>query len=96
MNFYAAGSTPPPAFLLEHDGTLAQEDKDFRLESSVVSLPAGRNETDVVLLILDDPDPEGQEVFFIYLTDAQGGAQIADRPYEGFGAFAKIIILGKY
>lgn len=61
----------------------------------MVSLRAGRNETEVVLLILDDSEPEGQEVFFIYLTDAQGGAQIADSPYQGFGAFAKITILGK-
>ncbi|XP_075895105.1 adhesion G-protein coupled receptor V1 isoform X2 [Nelusetta ayraudi] len=91
---YGGGSTTPPAFLLEHDGTLAQEEKDFRLESSVVSLQAGQNETEVVLLILDDSEPEGQEVFFIYLTDAQGGAQIADGPYQGFGAFAKITILG--
>lgn len=94
--FYSGGSTPPPpAFLLEHDGTLAEEEKDFRLQSSIVSLPAGQNETEVVLLILDDSEPEGPEVFFIYLTNAQGGAQIADRPYQGFGAFAKITILGK-
>lgn len=96
MYFHSGGSTTPPAFLLDHDGTLAQEEKDFRLESSVVSLQAGQNETEVVLLILDDSEPEGQEVFFIYLTDAQGGAQIADGPNQGFGAFAKITILGKY
>lgn len=95
MTSYPDGSATPPAFLLQHDGTLAQEGKDFRLESSTVSLPAGQNETEVVLLILDDSEPEGQEVFFVYLTDAQGGAQIADRPYQGFGAFAKITILGQ-
>lgn len=94
MCFHPGGSATPPPFALEHDGTLALEEEDFRLESSLVSLPAGQNETDVVLLILDDSEPEGQEVFFIYLTDAQGGAQITDSPYQGFGAFAKITILG--
>lgn len=65
------------------------------MQSTIVSLQAGQNETEVVLLILDDSEPEGQEVFFIYLSDPEGGAQITDSPSEGFGAFAKITILGK-
>lgn len=60
-----------------------------------MSLQAGQNETEVVLLILDDSEPEGQEVFFIYLSDPEGGAQITDSPDQGFGAFARITILGK-
>lgn len=65
------------------------------MQATIVSFQAGQNETEVVLLILDDSEPEGQEVFFIYLSDPEGGAQITDSPYQGFGAFAKITILGK-
>ncbi|XP_056232770.1 adhesion G-protein coupled receptor V1 isoform X2 [Seriola aureovittata] len=91
---YGDGSTAPRPFTLEPVGTLAKEQQDFSLESAIVSLQAGQNETEVILLILDDSEPEGQEVFFIYLTDPEGGAQITDRPDRGFGAFAKITILG--
>ncbi|XP_070820196.1 adhesion G-protein coupled receptor V1 isoform X2 [Chaetodon trifascialis] len=91
---YGDGSTTPLPFTLEPVGTLAKEEQDFRLESTVVSFQAGQDETEVVLLILDDSEPEGQEVFFIYLSDPEGGAQITDSPYQGFGAFAKITILG--
>ncbi|KAG7243926.1 hypothetical protein INR49_006081 [Caranx melampygus] len=91
---YGDGSTTPLPFTLEPVGTLAKEQQDFHLESTVVSLQAGQNETEVILLIFDDSEPEGQEVFFIYLSDPEGGAQITDRPDQGFGAFAKITILG--
>lgn len=59
-----------------------------------MSLQAGQNETEVILLILDDAEPEGQEVFFIYLSEPEGGAQITDTSSQGFGAFSKITILG--
>lgn len=95
MHLYPDGSTTPLPFTLEPVETLAKEEQDFRLESAIVSFQAGQNETEVVLLILDDSEPEGQEVFFIYLSDPEGGAQITDSPYHGFGAFAKITILGK-
>ncbi|XP_044053980.1 adhesion G-protein coupled receptor V1 isoform X2 [Siniperca chuatsi] len=91
---YGDGSMTPLPFTLEPVGTLAKEEQDFRLESTIVSLQAGQNETEVILLILDDSEPEGQEVFFIYLSDPEGGAQITDSSYQGFGAFAKITILG--
>ncbi|XP_075324846.1 adhesion G-protein coupled receptor V1 [Odontesthes bonariensis] len=91
---YGDGSTTPPPFILEPAGTLAQEEQDFRLESAIVSLQAGEDETEVILIILDDSEPEGPEVFFIYLSDPEGGAQITDSPYQGFGAFVKITILG--
>ncbi|KAM3842448.1 adhesion G-protein coupled receptor V1-like, partial [Diretmus argenteus] len=87
-------SSPLP-FVLEPNGTLATEGQDFHLESTVVSLEAGQREAEVILLILDDSEPEGQEVFFIYLSHPEGGAQITNSPdLQGFGAFAKIIILG--
>uniref|UniRef100_A0A3Q3GBS3 Adhesion G-protein coupled receptor V1 n=1 Tax=Labrus bergylta TaxID=56723 RepID=A0A3Q3GBS3_9LABR len=88
------GSTAPPPFTLEPVGALAKEEQDFRLESTIVSLQPGQNEAEVVLLILDDSEPEGQEVFFIYLSDPEGGAQITDSTHLGFGAFTKITILG--
>uniref|UniRef100_A0A3P8TGE6 Adhesion G-protein coupled receptor V1 n=1 Tax=Amphiprion percula TaxID=161767 RepID=A0A3P8TGE6_AMPPE len=90
---YGGVSTAPP-FTLEPAGMLAKEEQDFRLESTSVSLQAGENEAEVILLILDDSEPEGQEVFFIYLSDPEGGAQITDSPHQGFGPFAKITILG--
>ncbi|XP_068166577.1 adhesion G-protein coupled receptor V1 [Antennarius striatus] len=89
-----SGATTPLPFTLEPFGMLATEGQDFHLESPVVSLLDGQNETQVTLIIVDDSEPEGQEVFFIYLSDPEGGAQITDRPHQGFGAFVKIIILG--
>ncbi|KAK9522608.1 hypothetical protein VZT92_019059 [Zoarces viviparus] len=91
---YGDGSTTPLPFTLDPVGTLAKEEQDFRLESTIVSFQAGQNETEIILFILDDPEPEGQEVFFVYLSDPEGGAQITDSPHQGFGAFAKITILG--
>lgn len=98
MYFHPGGSTTssPLPFAVEPNGTLAKEGQDFRLESTVVSLHAGQSEAEVVLVIVDDPEPEGQEVFFIYLSNPEGGVQITDSPdQQGFGAFSKIIILGK-
>lgn len=60
----------------------------------MVSFQAGQREAEVILVILDDSEPEGQEVFFVYLSDPEGGAQITDSSHQGFGAFAKITILG--
>lgn len=96
VSFFADGSTKPPPFALESVGTLAKEQQDFYLESSVVSLQPGEEETEVTLIIMDDSEPEGQEVFFIYLSDPEGGAQITDSPQQGFGSHVKIIILGIY
>lgn len=93
-NFYSDGSETPP-FNLDPAGILAKEEEDFRLESTLVTFQADEVEKEVILLVLDDAEPEGQEVFFIYLSDPEGGAQITDSPYQGFGAFVKITILGK-
>lgn len=91
----SVGGAPLP-FTLEPNRSLALEGQDFRLESTLVSLQEGQSEAEVSLLILDDSEPEGQEVFFIYLSEPEGGAQIADGPdKQGFSSFAKIIILGK-
>ncbi|XP_053180894.1 adhesion G-protein coupled receptor V1 [Scomber japonicus] len=94
VQVYGDGSPSPLPFNVDPVGTLAKENQDFLLESTIVTLQAGQNETEVILVILDDSEPEGQEVFFIYLSDPEGGAQITDSPDEGFGAFVKITILG--
>lgn len=96
VSFLSDGSTKPPPFALPPAGTLAKVERDFRLESSVVSLRPGEEEAEVILIIMDDSEPEGQEVFFIYLSDPEGGAQITDSPQQGFGSYVKITILGIY
>ncbi|KAI2664431.1 Adhesion G-protein coupled receptor V1 [Labeo rohita] len=81
-------------FHREHNGTWALEGEDFALETQTVTLLEGQNEVEVSVLILNDQEPEGQEAFFIYLSEAEGGAQIVSVPDElGFTSFAKIIIL---
>ncbi|XP_035385851.1 adhesion G-protein coupled receptor V1 [Electrophorus electricus] len=82
-------------FLQEHNGMWAREGEDFALESQTVTLLEGQREAEVSLFILDDQEPEGQEVFFVYLSEAEGGAEIVSSPDDsGFLSFAKIIILG--
>uniref|UniRef100_A0AAV2MS74 Staphylococcus aureus surface protein A n=1 Tax=Knipowitschia caucasica TaxID=637954 RepID=A0AAV2MS74_KNICA len=94
LRAYGDGSTVPIPFALGPVGTLAKEGEDFHLQTTEVSLVEGQNETEVVLFILDDSEPEGAEEFFIYLSDPEGGAQITDRPVQGFKAFVRITILG--
>ncbi|XP_053084899.1 adhesion G-protein coupled receptor V1 isoform X1 [Pangasianodon hypophthalmus] len=82
-------------FLQEHNGTWAREGDDFTLESQMVTLLEGQTEAEVSLFILDDQEPEGQEVFYVYLSEPEGGAHIVSSPDEsGVTFFAKIIILG--
>ncbi|MCI4392676.1 hypothetical protein PGIGA_G00148550 [Pangasianodon gigas] len=82
-------------FLQEHNGTWAREGDDFTLESQMVTLLEGQTEAEVSLSILDDQEPEGQEVFYVYLSEPEGGAHIVSSPDEsGVTFFAKIIILG--
>ncbi|XP_051546873.1 adhesion G-protein coupled receptor V1 isoform X1 [Myxocyprinus asiaticus] len=82
-------------FHREHNGTWALEGEDFALETQTVILSEGQSEVEVSVLVLNDQEPEGQEAFFIYLSEAEGGAEIVSVPDElGFTSFAKIIILG--
>lgn len=83
-------------FLQEHNGTWAREGDDFTLELQRVTLLEDQTEAEVSLFILDDQEPEGQEVFYVYLSEPEGGVQIISSPDErGVTFFAKIIILGK-
>ncbi|XP_035235780.1 adhesion G-protein coupled receptor V1 isoform X2 [Anguilla anguilla] len=91
---YGEGSAGRP-FAPGANATWAQEGQDFQLESGLVTLRDGQDGADVTLFILDDPEPEGQEVFFVFLADPEGGAELVGAPdAHGFTSFAKIIILG--
>ncbi|XP_030633613.1 adhesion G-protein coupled receptor V1 [Chanos chanos] len=96
---YTGGLTAPGLeefpFQQEQNRTWALEGEDFALEAQLVTLLEGQSEAEVNIVILDDVEPEGEEVLFIYLSEAMGGAQIVSTPDEhGFTSFSKIIILG--
>lgn len=97
VRVYAAGSAVAQNFSTsEQNHTWAQEGQDFELETVLVSLLEGQSEAEVSIRILDDTEPEGQEVFFIYLSEPHGGAQLVSGVHQnGLTSFSKIIILGK-
>ncbi|KAM5191785.1 adhesion G-protein coupled receptor V1 [Mantella aurantiaca] len=73
----------------------ATEDLDFEAQAILITMLDGQSETQVSIKILDDDEPEGLEIFYVFLTDPQGGAQILDgRDDTGFSAFSTIIIRG--
>ncbi|KAL2079827.1 hypothetical protein ACEWY4_025571 [Coilia grayii] len=75
--------------------TWAEEGKDFELETQLVTLVEGQRQAKVNIQILDDTEPEGQEMFVIYLSEAQGGAELVSGVHQrGLTTFSKIIILG--
>ncbi|XP_061116243.1 adhesion G-protein coupled receptor V1 [Conger conger] len=91
---YGEGSAGE-AFAPGPNASWALEGQDFRLETGLVTLREGQDGADVSLLILDDLEPEGREVFFVFLANPEGGAEIVGAPdAHGFTSFAKIIILG--
>nr|XP_033775700.1 adhesion G-protein coupled receptor V1 [Geotrypetes seraphini] len=75
--------------------TWATEGLDFEAQTVPVTLLDGEREHKVSFRILDDDEPEGQEIFYIFLADPEGGAQIVDGKDEhGFTSFATIVIIG--
>ncbi|XDC76153.1 hypothetical protein R6Z07F_007326 [Ovis aries] len=75
--------------------TWATEEEDFGAQTLILAFVDGERERKVLIPILDDGDPEGQEFFYVFLTDPQGGAQIVKGEDDaGFAAFAMIIITG--
>ncbi|KAG2466796.1 GPR98 protein, partial [Polypterus senegalus] len=73
----------------------AREGEDFQDQMLTVTFQEGEKEANVSFKILDDSDPEGSEVFYVYLTNPQGGAQILPGiDDKGYTSFAKILILG--
>ncbi|KAJ7335780.1 hypothetical protein JRQ81_013721, partial [Phrynocephalus forsythii] len=77
------------------DLTWATEGLDFEEVALSVSLLDGERESHVSVKIIDDDEPEGQEFFYVVLSDPEGGAQITEVIHEyGFTSFATIIIKG--
>ncbi|XP_069736689.1 adhesion G-protein coupled receptor V1, partial [Phaenicophaeus curvirostris] len=75
--------------------TWAMEGEDFEAQSVSLTLLDGERENKVSIKIFDDDEPEGQELFYVFLSDPEYGAQIVDGKDEfGFAAFATVIIAG--
>uniref|UniRef100_H0X6E5 Adhesion G-protein coupled receptor V1 n=1 Tax=Otolemur garnettii TaxID=30611 RepID=H0X6E5_OTOGA len=75
--------------------TWAVEEEDFEEQTLVLTFLDGERERTVSVQILDDFEPEGQEFFYVFLTDPQGGAQIVNgKDDAGFTALAMVIITG--
>ncbi|XP_053910929.1 adhesion G-protein coupled receptor V1 [Cuculus canorus] len=75
--------------------TWATEGEDFEAQSVSLTLLDGERESKVSIKIFDDDEPEGQELFYVFLSDPEYGAQIVEGKDEfGFAAFATVIIAG--
>ncbi|XP_008059253.2 G-protein coupled receptor 98 [Carlito syrichta] len=75
--------------------TWAVEEEDFEEQTVILTFLDGERERRVSVHILDDDEPEGQEFFYVFLTDPQGGARIVKgKDDTGFAAFAMVIITG--
>ncbi|KAF1420925.1 G-protein coupled receptor 98, partial [Spheniscus magellanicus] len=75
--------------------TWAMEGEDFEEQSVSLTLLDGERESKLSIKIFDDDEPEGQELFYVFLSDPECGAQIVEGKDEyGFAAFATVIIAG--
>ncbi|GAB0206124.1 adhesion G-protein coupled receptor V1 [Grus japonensis] len=75
--------------------TWAMEGEDFEEQSVSLTLLDGERESKVSIKIFDDDEPEGQELFYVFLSNPECGAQIVEGKDEyGFAAFATVIIAG--
>jgi len=75
--------------------TWAAEGEDFEEQSVSLTLLDGERESKLSIRIFDDDEPEGQEVFYVFLSNPEHGAQIVEGKDEyGFAAFATVIIAG--
>ncbi|XP_078070005.1 adhesion G-protein coupled receptor V1 [Mustelus asterias] len=93
----ADGSQESPFQTIQQNSTFswAKEGADFEDEALNITLQDEQREISVSIRIIDDNEPEGQEFFYVFLTDPHGGAQIVEGIDEyGYMAFVKIIILG--
>ncbi|KAM8960806.1 adhesion G-protein coupled receptor V1 [Pelodytes ibericus] len=73
----------------------ATEGLDFEDKSVVITLLDGESESKVSFQILDDEEPEGLEVFYVFLKNPQGGAEISDGTDKNeYASFSTIIIKG--
>ncbi|XP_054253432.1 adhesion G-protein coupled receptor V1 [Indicator indicator] len=75
--------------------TWAMEGEDFEEQSVSLTLLDGERESKVSIKIIDDDEPEGQELFYVFLSNPECGAQIVEgKDEDGFAAFATVIIAG--
>ncbi|NXF82786.1 GPR98 protein, partial [Sclerurus mexicanus] len=75
--------------------TWAMEGEDFEEQSVSLILLDGERESKVSIKIFDDDEPEGQELFYVFLSNPEYGAQIVEGKDEhGFAAFSTVIIAG--
>uniref|UniRef100_A0A674GVY7 Adhesion G protein-coupled receptor V1 n=1 Tax=Taeniopygia guttata TaxID=59729 RepID=A0A674GVY7_TAEGU len=75
--------------------TWAMEGEDFEEQTISLTLLDGETESQVSIKIFDDDEPEGQESFYVFLSNPEYGAQIVEGKDEhGFAAFAIVIIAG--
>ncbi|XP_058132092.1 adhesion G-protein coupled receptor V1 [Dasypus novemcinctus] len=75
--------------------TWATEEEDFEEQTLIITFLDGEREHKVSIQILDDNEPEGQEFFYVFLTDPQGGAQIVKGKDDiGFAAYDMVVITG--
>lgn len=75
--------------------TWATEEEDFEEQMLTLTFLNGERERKITVRILDDDEPEGQEFFYVFLTDPQGGAEIVTgKDSTGFSAVAVVIITG--
>ncbi|NXH80376.1 GPR98 protein, partial [Edolisoma coerulescens] len=75
--------------------TWAMEGEDFEERTVSLTLLDGESECQVSIKIFDDDEPEGQELFYVFLSNPEYGAQVVEGKDEhGFAAFATVIIEG--
>ncbi|XP_031951061.1 adhesion G-protein coupled receptor V1 isoform X5 [Corvus moneduloides] len=75
--------------------TWAVEGEDFEEQTVSLTLLDGESESQVSIKIFDDDEPEGQELFYVFLSNPEYGVQIVEGKDEhGFAAFATVIIEG--
>ncbi len=51
---------------------LAEEGKDFKVKSNALTIPAGKTEVSIPLIVINDHTPEDDETVIITLTDVNG------------------------
>ncbi|NXU16592.1 GPR98 protein, partial [Pardalotus punctatus] len=75
--------------------TWAMEGEDFEEQTVSLTFLDGESESQVSIKVFDDDEPEGHELFYVFLSNPEYGAQIVEGKDEhGFAAFATVIIAG--
>ncbi|XP_030832667.1 adhesion G-protein coupled receptor V1 isoform X3 [Strongylocentrotus purpuratus] len=73
----------------------AEVDADYQLLEEELVLNEGETSTNIYLTVNSDDIPEPDEIFFIYLSQPEGGARIAQGDSDGgLKGFTEVIIRG--